>query len=77
MGRPADWLRSLIGLAHAQGLLVIAQGVDTEAQALALQALGVDGWQGLWVSPTLSLSAFENPAGLSNPKTLPASIALP
>jgi EAL domain-containing protein (putative c-di-GMP-specific phosphodiesterase class I) len=60
MGHPADWLRSLIGLAHAQGLLVIAQGVDTEAQALALQALGVDGWQGLWVSPTLSLSAFEN-----------------
>jgi diguanylate cyclase (GGDEF)-like protein/PAS domain S-box-containing protein len=58
-GRPGEWLRGLIALAHAQGLLVLAQGVDTQAQAEALQALGVDGWQGRWVSPPLDAAGFE------------------
>jgi diguanylate cyclase (GGDEF)-like protein/PAS domain S-box-containing protein len=57
-GRPGDWVRSLIALAHAQGLVVLAQGVDRPEQARALQDLGVDGWQGDWVSPPLDAEAF-------------------
>jgi diguanylate cyclase (GGDEF)-like protein/PAS domain S-box-containing protein len=58
-GAPGRWLSALIELAHAQGLQVMAKGVDNGSQARALEALGVDGWQGQWVSPALTPEAFE------------------
>ncbi len=58
-GGSGRWLRALVDLAHAQGLPVLAKGVDSASQAQALEALGVDGWQGQWVSPALNPEAFE------------------
>ncbi len=59
-GSTADWLRAIVDLAHAMGLLVIAKGVESEAQAQQLAHLGVDGWQGNWVSAPLNAEAFGN-----------------
>jgi PAS domain S-box-containing protein len=43
---------SVIALAHALGLLVVAEGVETDAQHRQLRALGCDGGQGfLWSRP--------------------------
>jgi EAL domain-containing protein (putative c-di-GMP-specific phosphodiesterase class I)/GGDEF domain-containing protein/PAS domain-containing protein len=40
------WVPALVQLAHALGLEVLADGVDTEAQHVALLAAGCDGLQG-------------------------------
>ena len=49
LGRSADAepiVRSIVGLAHAVGLTVIAEGVETEYQLETLRRLGVDQVQG-------------------------------
>jgi len=45
-GAESRWVPALVTLAHALGLEVHADGVDTEAQQLALRAAGCDGLQG-------------------------------
>ncbi|MGH6944960.1 MAG: putative bifunctional diguanylate cyclase/phosphodiesterase, partial [Geminicoccaceae bacterium] len=47
-------VRSLVELAHRLGLRVIAEGVETEAQRIALEELGCDAIQGHVVSRALS-----------------------
>jgi EAL domain-containing protein (putative c-di-GMP-specific phosphodiesterase class I) len=45
-------VRAVIDLAHAVGVSVVAEGVETEAQASALRAMGCDLGQGfLWSRP--------------------------
>ncbi|MEY4377360.1 MAG: hypothetical protein RJB26_1910 [Pseudomonadota bacterium] len=51
-GRDASLCRALLAMGHATGLMVVAEGVETRAQAGALSALGFDRAQGfLWSEP--------------------------
>ena len=51
-------LRATIDTAHALGIRVIADGVDTEAQYSVLQELGCDVVQGFYLSPPLTFEAL-------------------
>ena len=51
-------VRALIMLGHSLGLRVVAEGVETEAQRTALQALHCDQFQGFLCSPALPPQAF-------------------
>ncbi|MDH4175859.1 MAG: EAL domain-containing protein, partial [Betaproteobacteria bacterium] len=42
----AALIRGIVGLGHALGFEVVAEGVDTPAQRELLAALGCDGMQG-------------------------------
>ncbi|HEY8490225.1 MAG TPA: EAL domain-containing protein [Dehalococcoidia bacterium] len=46
-------LEAVVALAHRLGLLVVAEGVETEAQRETLRALGCDAFQGYLFSPPL------------------------
>ncbi|MDD3446633.1 MAG: EAL domain-containing protein, partial [Zavarzinia sp.] len=46
-------IRATIELGHALGLQIIAEGVETAGQARDLAALGVDVYQGYFLSPPL------------------------
>jgi EAL domain-containing protein (putative c-di-GMP-specific phosphodiesterase class I) len=54
-------VRSLVGFGHANQLRVVAEGVETGAEAAALRALGVDYGQGWYhgrpVAPELLSAA--------------------
>ncbi|MGH9019292.1 MAG: EAL domain-containing protein, partial [Acidimicrobiales bacterium] len=50
---------SVIGLAHALGLTVVAEGVETTAQAATLVALGCDRAQGFLFARPQPASALE------------------
>jgi EAL domain-containing protein (putative c-di-GMP-specific phosphodiesterase class I) len=52
-------VRAMIQMAHALGLEVIAEGVETAAQWECLANLGCDGVQGHLVSPALPLPELE------------------
>ncbi|HEX3982548.1 MAG TPA: EAL domain-containing protein, partial [Acidisoma sp.] len=52
-------IRAIIGLGHALGIRVIAEGVETPAQLSALQDEGCDEVQGYLFSRALSAAAFE------------------
>lgn len=43
-------VNSTINLAHNLGLTVVAEGIETEAAASALQAMGCDQGQGYWIA---------------------------
>jgi len=50
---------SVIGLGHTLGLTVVAEGVESEAQAQALQAAGCDELQGFLFARPLPVDEFE------------------
>ena len=50
--------RAIVSLAHDMRMRVIAEGVETEAQALQLRRKGCDELQGFWYSPPLTADAF-------------------
>jgi len=57
--------RTMIALAHALGLVVLAEGVETEAQWQALEQQGCDLFQGYLVGRPMDLATF-------NQRLLPA-----
>jgi diguanylate cyclase (GGDEF)-like protein len=48
-------VRGLTSAAHGVGTRVVAEGVETEAQATLVADLGCDVLQGFWVAPPMSL----------------------
>jgi len=48
-GQNREIIRSIIELAHALELKVVAEGIETEEQMLLLQGLGCDEMQGYWI----------------------------
>jgi EAL domain-containing protein (putative c-di-GMP-specific phosphodiesterase class I)/PAS domain-containing protein len=59
-GAEARWVPALVQLAHALGLEVLAEGVDTDAQRLALQRAGCDGFQGRRLGAWMEERALES-----------------
>lgn len=53
-GRSASIVRAMIDLAHALGLVVVAEGVEQEAQRALLESFGCDRFQGFLFSRSLS-----------------------
>ncbi len=53
-----DWLASVAAMLAASRLTVIAEGVETEAQLLALRAAGIQAAQGFYFSPPLAADAL-------------------
>jgi diguanylate cyclase (GGDEF)-like protein/PAS domain S-box-containing protein len=52
-------IKAILAMAHSLRLSVVAEGVETEAQFRALQALGCDEYQGYFESPALPVAEFE------------------
>jgi diguanylate cyclase (GGDEF)-like protein len=52
-------VRSIIELAHSLGLSVVAEGVEDEAAAVALEQLGCDAMQGYLIAPPLPPARLE------------------
>jgi len=50
-------VEAMVRLAHALGLRVVAEGVETEAQATALRDLGADAAQGYLFARPAPLAA--------------------
>lgn len=59
-GAESRWVPALVQLAHALGLEVLAEGVDTEPQRLALQRAGCDGFQGRRMGAWMEERALES-----------------
>ena len=60
------WLRGLSALLHSTRVEIIAEGVQTEAQAEALRAAGISMAQGYYFSPPISaeqLKVYHSTAG--------------
>jgi len=51
-------VKSLVGLSHRIGALVIAEGIETEEEAVALLSLGLDVMQGFYFSRPGELAAL-------------------
>lgn len=51
--------KATIAMAHALGLQVIAEGIETEAQRGVLHELGCDAGQGFWFAKGMAPEAFE------------------
>jgi EAL domain-containing protein (putative c-di-GMP-specific phosphodiesterase class I) len=53
-----EWLASVAAMLAASKLTVIAEGVETEAQLVALRAAGVQAAQGFYFSPPVEAEAL-------------------
>lgn len=53
-----EWLGSISALLRSSGLVVTAEGVETEQQLLALREAGVQAVQGFYLSPPIPAAAF-------------------
>ena len=51
--------RAVVGLAHSLEMRVVAEGVDSQAQAVALRRLGCDELQGFWILESVTLAELE------------------
>jgi len=51
--------RAIVQMGHSLDITVIAEGVESEAQARFLSELGCDELQGSWISAPLPMAAFE------------------
>src|SRR5882672_5478673 len=58
-GKEAEIVRTVVSLARALQMEVVAEGVENAAQAQQLQALRVDCAQGFWFSRALDAKAFQ------------------
>ncbi|HUG54039.1 MAG TPA: EAL domain-containing protein [Vicinamibacteria bacterium] len=57
--RKAEIVRTIVTLGHSLGLEVIAEGIETSAQLLALREMGCDHGQGYLFSPPVDASTAE------------------
>jgi diguanylate cyclase (GGDEF)-like protein len=58
--RKQHLVRNLVGIAHALGVRVIAEGVETEAEFLACREYGVDMVQGWYIArPSINVSEHQ------------------
>ncbi|MFN3862178.1 MAG: putative bifunctional diguanylate cyclase/phosphodiesterase, partial [Roseateles sp.] len=58
-GKALALCRAIVTMAHELGMGVVAEGVETEAQMRALQAMGCDWGQGWWFGKGVPAAAFE------------------
>ena len=74
-GAPVPVLDGLIAMARDLGTEIVAEGVETEAQALYLRARGVAQAQGYLFAPALKAGAFRDLArALNAPVVLPGLV---
>ena len=67
--------RAIVQMGHSLDITVIAEGVETEAQALYLRGRGVVMAQGFLFAPALKVGAFKELARALNRSTQPMSLA--
>ena len=58
-GKAMALCRAIVTMAHELGMEVVAEGVETEAQMLALKQMGCDWGQGWWFGRGVSAREFE------------------
>ncbi|MEP7155283.1 MAG: EAL domain-containing protein, partial [Betaproteobacteria bacterium] len=68
--------RSIIGLGHTLGLKVVAEGVETEAEAIVLRGAGCDEFQGFRYAPSLSPSELSDWRAMSSAEVISRQQAL-
>lgn len=59
LDRKDSFIETIMAMAQHSNLSVIAEGVETDAQRMALARLGCRGIQGYFISPPLSVREFE------------------
>jgi diguanylate cyclase (GGDEF)-like protein/PAS domain S-box-containing protein len=74
-GRHAELVRTIVSLARALSLDVVAEGVENPAQLELLQLLGIEAAQGYWFARPLSAQAFGELLLSRKPYTLPLAPA--
>ncbi len=58
-GKALSLCRAIVTMAHELGMEVVAEGVETEAQMVALREMGCDWGQGWWFGRGISAAEFE------------------
>ncbi len=58
-GKALALCRAIVTMAHELGMEVVAEGVETQAQLLALKAMGCDWGQGWWFGKGVPSAEFE------------------
>lgn len=58
-GKALALCRAIVTMAHELGMEVVAEGIETEAQMRALQAMGCDWGQGWWFGRGVAAGVFE------------------
>ena len=76
-GKQAEIVRTIVSLARALQMEVVAEGVENAAQAQQLQTLRVDCGQGYWFSRPLDAKAFEDLLLAQRTFPLPGAAAQP
>jgi len=61
--RSVEIVRTIVTLAHNLGLLALAEGVETQEQAVTLRALGCELGQGFFYSPPVGAGVAERSIG--------------